>query len=42
MGYFAELDAYEARAEYEEWLDEKEQEFLSTIDDSPYCEEVIE
>ena len=40
--YFAELDAYESRAEYEAWLDEQEQEFLATIDDSPYCEEVVE
>jgi len=40
--FFAELDAYEARAEYEAWLDEQEQEFLATMDDSPYCEEVVE
>jgi len=41
--YFAELEVYEARAEYEAWLDEQEQEqeFLATIDDSPYCEEVV-
>jgi len=42
MGYFAELDAYNAWEEYNEWLDEQEQEFLATIDDSPYCEEVVE
>ena len=42
MGYFAELDNYNARAEYDSWLDEQEQEFLATIDDSPYCEEVVE
>jgi len=42
MGYFAELDAYNAREEYEAWLDGREQEFLATIDDNPYCEEVVE
>ena len=42
MGYFAELDAYNDRKEYEDWLDEQEQEFLATMDDSPYCEEVVE
>lgn len=42
MGYFAELDAYNAREEYEAWLDGQEQEFLATIDDNPYCEEVVE
>jgi hypothetical protein len=40
--YFADLEVYEARVEYEAWLDEQEQEFLATIDDSPYCEEVVE
>ena len=40
--YFADLEAYEAREEYSEWLDEQEQEFLATMDDSPYCEEVVE
>ena len=29
MGYFAELDHYNARAEFEAWLDEQEQEFLA-------------
>lgn len=42
MEYFAELEAYEARIEYEAWLDQHEQEFLATIDDDPYCEEVVE
>lgn len=40
MEYFAEFDAYEARAEYEAYLDEQEQEFLATIDDSPYCGDI--
>ena len=40
--YFADLEAYEAREEYSEWLDEQEQEFLATMDDSPHCEEVVE
>jgi len=40
--FYEELEQYEARAEYEAWLDEQEQEFLATIDDSPYCEEVVE
>jgi len=40
--YFTELDHYNASEEYNEWLDEQEQEFLATIDDSPYCEEVVE
>ena len=40
MEYFAELDAYEARVEYEAYLDEQEQEFLATIDDSPYCGDI--
>ena len=39
-GFFAELDAYEARAEYEAYLDEQEQEFLATIDDNPYCGDI--
>lgn len=40
--YFADLETYEARVEYEAWLDEQEQEFLAMIDDNPYCEEVVE
>lgn len=48
MASFGDLDAYDergyrnyvnARAEYEEWLDEEKQEFL---DDYPYCEEEFE
>lgn len=39
-GYFADLEQYEARAEYEAWLDEQEQEFLATIDDNPYCGDI--
>lgn len=38
--FFADLEQYEARAEYEAWLDEQEQEFLATIDDSPYCGDI--
>lgn len=38
--YFAELDAYNAREEYEAWLDEKEQEFLATMDQEPIPEVV--
>lgn len=30
--YFEELDAYNAKDEYEEWLDDQEEEFLATID----------
>ena len=38
--FFAELDAYEARAEYEAWLDDQEQEFLATMDQQPIPEVV--
>lgn len=38
--FFAELEAYEARAEYEAFLDEQEQEFLATMDQQPIPEVV--
>ena len=38
--FFAELDAYEARAEYEAWLDDQEEMFLATNDDNPYCGDI--
>lgn len=38
--YSAELDAYNAREEYNAWLDEQEQEFLATMDQQPIPEVV--
>ena len=38
--YFAELDAYNSRAEYNAWLDEQEQEVLATMDQEPIPEVV--
>ena len=40
--FFAELDAYEARAEYEEWLDEQEEHFIMMMQDQELIPEVIE
>ena len=40
--HFAELEQYEARAEYEEWLDEQEEHFIMMMQDQEIIPEVIE
>jgi len=40
--YFAELEAYEARAEYEAWLDEQEELHILSMSDDTYSPEVVE
>lgn len=42
--FFAELDAYEARAEYEAWLDDMEEEFthMQMMNEQELIPEVIE
>ena len=40
--YFAELDAYEARAEYEAWLDEQEENYIMMMQQQEVIPEVIE
>jgi len=40
--YFAELEAYEARAEYEAWLDEQEELHILSLPDDTYSPEVVE
>ena len=42
MGYFAELDHYNARAEYEVWLDEQEELHILSMSDDTYSPEVVE
>ena len=41
MGFYEELDQYEARAEYEKWLDEQEDDMvrLHEQEKSPELEE---
>ena len=39
--YFAELDQYEARAEYEAWLDEQE-DFMVRCNEQEISPEVVE
>ena len=40
--YFAELDQYEARAEYEAWLDEQEENYIMMMQQQEVIPEVIE
>ena len=40
--YFADLEAYEARAEYEDWLDEQEELHILSMSDDTYSPEVVE
>ena len=40
--FFAELDAYEARAEYEEWLDDMEENYIMSMQEQEVIPEVIE
>jgi len=40
--YFAELEAYEALAEYEAWLDEQEELHILSMSDDTYSPEVVD
>ena len=40
--HFAELESYEARREYEEWLDEQEENYIMMMQQQEVIPEVIE
>ena len=42
MGFYEELDQYEARREYEEWLDEQEENYIMMMQQQEVIPEVIE